>query len=72
MLVTLSHDILTSCTVDVWIYLYNDRSDWILTLSWQPQVLPVGVGKQKVLQNPFLFEQLMLTVNKKKYWEIYE
>ena len=36
-------------------------SDCRLTLSWQPQVLPEGVGKQNVLQNPFLFEQLVLT-----------
>lgn len=27
-------------------------------LSWQPHVFPVGVGKQNVLHNPFLIEQL--------------
>lgn len=36
-------------------------SDWRLMLSWQPQVLPVGVGKQNKLQYPFPLEQLVLT-----------
>lgn len=30
-------------------------------LSWQPHVFPVGVGKQNVLHNPFLIEQLEIT-----------
>lgn len=33
-------------------------------MSWQPHVLPVGVGKQNVLHNPFLIEQLKLTTKK--------
>lgn len=41
-------------------------SDWSWTLSWHPQVLPFGVGKQKVLHKPFRFEQLELTVTKCK------
>lgn len=36
-------------------------SGWRLILSWQPHILPVEVGKQKVLHNPFLSEQLGFT-----------
>ena len=43
---------------------HANRSDWRFTLSWQPQVLPDGVGKQNVLHRPFLLEQLKLTRKK--------
>ena len=41
--------------------LHANRSDWRFTLSWQPHILPDGVGKQNVLHRPFLLEQLKLT-----------